>query len=72
MDPNVTLKELRTLTKQTIHLSENPEVGVEHDLVGLSMELAERFEALDTWIRRGGFLPADWNQRAPRVRAETL
>ena len=25
-------------------------------------EAIDNFEALDTWIRRGGFLPVDWQQ----------
>jgi len=26
------------------------------------LELIEHFEALDEWLSRGGFLPADWNK----------
>jgi hypothetical protein len=25
-------------------------------------EIAEYFEALDSWISKGGFLPNDWNK----------
>ena len=28
-------------------------------------ELAELVEGLDTWITKGGFLPAEWQRKAP-------
>lgn len=51
MDPNVTLMNIRAIlkTSETRELSE--------DVV---QELIEHVEALDTWITRGGFLPAEW------------
>jgi hypothetical protein len=50
MDPNATLQELRELTEQ--------------ERIGGDGSHAERicelFDALDGWISKGGFLPADW------------
>jgi|SRR5688572_14386578 hypothetical protein len=51
MDPNVTLANIRSIltVSQTRELSE--------DVV---QELIEHVEALDEWITKGGFLPAEW------------
>lgn len=49
MDPNETLRELRHLIE--INGEEN-----------FSEEIAEKFTALDEWLSKGGFLPADWDQ----------
>lgn len=49
MDPNATLRELRDLVRD----AENGE--------DVQDEIAERFAALDNWITRGGFLPAEWS-----------
>lgn len=51
MDPNVTLMNIRAIlaTSETRELS--------GDLV---QELIEHVEALDEWITKGGFLPAEW------------
>ncbi len=47
MDPNTTLARLR-------------ELAAAADDVEEAAELAEAFHALDEWLSRGGFLPADW------------
>lgn len=52
MDPDATLAEARR-----IYLGVLYEKG-EGDLERLS----ELFEALDNWLRNGGFLPADWRK----------
>lgn len=52
MDPDVTLAEIRGLV-----VSYNGKTG----LTGWQItELVEKFEALDEWISRGGFLPEAW------------
>ena len=52
MDPNATLADLRRLT---ILLLVNPNNGDD-----AAVRMAELFEALDSWIARGGFLPQTW------------
>lgn len=52
MDPEATYSELADLTHQVL-------VGVEVDAV----RMAELFEALDGWIRTGGVLPRNWQQK---------
>ena len=51
MDPNETLKETRELF--TVPLHERDEYW--HD------RIADRFDALDDWLSKGGFLPTAWN-----------
>ena len=50
MDPDTTLSELRTLLPAV----REGEVVAE--------EFLDRFEALDEWLRKGGYLPAAWWQ----------
>jgi len=45
MDPNVALANLRELCAEP---EEHPN------------EIAEQFEALDTWLSQGGFRPTAW------------
>ncbi len=58
MDPNATLSELRGLAER-ISLTVNEGRPVDE---GDSLRLAELALALDEWICRGGFLPADWGK----------
>jgi len=74
MDPNATLKELRSLTAVLHDLEEEYQERqdeAEDDwldeqlaLLGLIRDVAARMgelvEALDGWISKGGFLPAAW------------
>lgn len=53
MDPNANLAELRELASAQLN-------GGQTD----PDRMAELVEALDEWITRGGFLPADWTQEA--------
>lgn len=53
MDPNMTLHELRELCGEALAESGNKRA----DLVD---EIAERFDALDQWLSRGGFVPSAW------------
>lgn len=55
MDPNAALAELRKLAKAWLD-GEAPDDEAYHIL----MTLLEQWEALDGWLRQGGFLPADW------------
>lgn len=52
MDPNKLLEEIRTFS------------GVIRDTEGdtpaEAVALAERMDALDEWLSKGGFLPGDW------------
>ena len=54
MDPNANLKEQQRLSAE---LLEGNEDGIDPIK---AYRLAELVEALDGWIRRGGFLPTDW------------
>lgn len=55
MDPNKTLEEIRSLFECT-----DPGESAEEVL----SRLQDKFEGLDQWLRRGGFLPAEWNTPA--------
>jgi hypothetical protein len=59
MDPNLTLRALRALAAKVLYDWENGN-RVDRDAV---RALAERFEYLDEWISRGGFLPEPWTKR---------
>lgn len=52
MDPNACLAEIRRQVKEQLY------GGCECD----AERLAELVEALDDWIRKGGFLPKDWQK----------
>lgn len=51
MDPDETLKSARAAAER-VHASSDD----------AAIELAEAFEALDGWLSKGGFLPADWKR----------
>lgn len=56
MDPNKTLARMRLIaTRLVTHADAKDEVARDD-----ADELAELFGALDTWLERGGFMPADW------------
>lgn len=50
MDPNATLARLRILAGNVSFLT-----------LTETEEMAELFDALDTWMSKGGFLPAAWS-----------
>lgn len=69
MDPDANLKEQRELTREILAIFDaaDPDTGKftrdqEAQLVAKAVELAERAEALDTWIVKGGFLPERWRK----------
>jgi hypothetical protein len=54
MDPNTTLEEARRFVAEARAATE------EGAKVQAMAQAIERFEALDNWLYRGGFLPAEW------------
>lgn len=58
MDPNATLAEIRLIIARICEGA--PFVEDER-------RLAELVEALDGWISRGGFLPAEWSASPRRI-----
>jgi hypothetical protein len=59
MDPDQTLKEIRTLCYR---IARGDDQGDEWDAGSeeLPETLAEKVQALDKWICKGGFLPKQW------------
>jgi len=57
MDPNETLRVARAAADRLLN-DYDPEVAY---------SLAENFTALDIWLSRGGFPPADWQPTPPAV-----
>jgi hypothetical protein len=57
MDPDQTLRELRALVARILCDADVAEGSVNLDD---AVTLAERFQNLDQWISRGGFLPDQW------------
>ena len=58
MDPTETLRRLRELVTSVSVEAIEDVTALESD----ALELAECFEALDTWITKGGFLPNAWKR----------
>lgn len=56
MDPNATLEALRELVRQWHEADDLPE---DFD----ATRALELFDALDTWLKRGGFLPTSWERK---------
>lgn len=50
MDPNATLDDLRDV--------------LHNDPAYADSSATELFDALDEWLKRGGFLPRDWQRAA--------
>ena len=55
MDPDANLEEQRRLAEEILD-DESPVDNTK------SLRLAELVQALDEWIRAGGFLPGDWKR----------
>lgn len=55
MDPDEALKQLRQMAIKVRR--ENGYLPFTAD------EMAEQFQALDSWLQQGGFLPRDWDRR---------
>jgi hypothetical protein len=67
MDPNKVLEEARAAARYLLSTDFSVALGDGHivydDLsegVNAAQVLAERLEALDGWLSRGGFLPEAW------------
>jgi hypothetical protein len=59
VDPDQCLKELRDAVAEMKHeISE----GFSGDLGDAADKTIAKFEALDGWLSRGGFLPEDWKK----------
>lgn len=58
MDPNETLKACRRLAAALLRESDKEDAN----RVNLGAELAQNFDNLDNWIKRGGFLPDTWRR----------
>lgn len=59
MDPNATLEELRDLADDVLRKLWT-DMGPSDTDIEL---LASAVQNLDGWIRNGGFLPTDWEQK---------
>lgn len=66
MDPNELLEALRDCAQELIGEVENANrVGIaDFSSSETAYKMAEKFEALDTWLTRGGFLPSDWKSQS--------
>ena len=66
MDPNEALRQLRALAAKVItsvDAYEGLDEADEEELEEMALageSLASQFQALDEWLSKGGFLPADW------------
>jgi hypothetical protein len=61
MDPSETLKRIQALAAKIIKQSELRDEDTSESLD--AYELAENVEALDGWLKRGGFLPKSWETK---------
>jgi hypothetical protein len=61
VDPNETLKQTIRLADRVL-LNETPEGEPIEDYEEIAYELAEKIEALDEWLTKGGFLPRRWKR----------
>jgi hypothetical protein len=57
VDPDEALQQLRTAIRD---YRDATSIAAADDAAG---RLAEHVEALDGWLRGGGFLPAEWSRR---------
>jgi hypothetical protein len=59
MDPNEALRMLRALTAKQIDANPDGKNCLQASADRAEL-LAEHFEALDEWLKKGGFLPDTW------------
>jgi len=66
MDPEETLKRARWLAEriQRVRDADSVETLDEDD----AFDLAEAFQALDEWLKNGGFPPAEWHHPAAHLK----
>lgn len=69
MDPNETLRRLRAaiasanLISDDYHNADDDETVMIEDVISTLDDVAGMAEALDEWLTKGGFPPADWDHR---------
>lgn len=59
MDPNATLVSIREFVQEITTDLDRGEDPDYHDIDGL----VDHVNALDEWLSKGGYLPADWQGR---------
>lgn len=69
MDVNEALKRARAAAKQ-VQAFPDLYPGWSPTQKHVAMSLAETFDALDSWLVRGGFLPTDWERAGQRPEAK--
>jgi len=67
MDPNEALQILRQYIQKYHNLPQNPTQETTDSLIYADFEVEEicgsmvaHFEALDNWLKKGGFIPVEW------------
>lgn len=66
MDPNNNLRDLRKNAQEALRVGYDSQVYIAAKRAGfatvydLLLNIAEDFDNLDEWLKRGGFLPDDW------------
>jgi type II secretory pathway component PulF len=74
MDPNSNLRDLRKNVQEALRVGYDSQVYEAAQQAGFAtvydqlLTIAEDFDNLDEWLRKGGFLPQDW-QDAQEVAA---
>lgn len=61
MDPNNNLKDLRANVQTALAMVYSDDKPKPAKALNLLLEIAEDFDNLDDWLRKGGFLPTDWS-----------
>lgn len=64
MDPNRNLEEQRELIAEIMALEDSGDTSKLNEIASAGAKLAELAQALDEWIRNGGFLPKEWQQKS--------
>ncbi len=66
MDPDANLKEQLEIAKRLLKkfMDSDKDMAFDESDEGDVVRLAELVEAMDGWIRKGGFLPAAWRKDA--------
>lgn len=67
MDPEEAYRNMVELARSLLAARDNDDADLRYALDD-AMELAEAVEALDGWLRKGGFPPKAWAGRAGRGR----
>lgn len=57
MDPNTLLAQLRESARIVLAAAREDEWAVS----AIELQMSEDFAALDEWLSKGGFKPADWS-----------